>query len=128
MVLYQYRHGPRRMCLAFPGGAVAAGESPLDAARRELLEETGCLSDHWSTYGHYVTNTNQYCNTAHLFRAERCRRVSDPTAPDLEQPELLVRPVSALLQPDVLPQFGSISHVALLLLAANPVNHAVPIS
>jgi ADP-ribose pyrophosphatase len=128
IVLQQYKHGPRRMCLTFPGGAVEDSEQPLAPARRELLEETGYVSDHWSTYGRYVTNTNQYCTAAYLWRADRCRRVSAPTAPDVEQPELLVRPVSELLRPESLQQFGSVGHLALLTIASHPDSVAAPAS
>jgi len=128
MVLHQYKHGPRRMCLTFPGGAIEEDESPLDAARRELLEETGCVSDHWSTYGRFVTNSNQFCNAAYLFRADRCRRVSAPTSPDLEQPELLVRPIVDFLHPGAMAQFGSVSHLALLTIATHPSSVAEPVS
>jgi ADP-ribose pyrophosphatase len=33
-----YRHGPRRVCMALPGGFVDPGETPVAAARRELAE------------------------------------------------------------------------------------------
>jgi ADP-ribose pyrophosphatase len=120
LVLRQYKHGPRRVCVTFPGGALAQDESPLAAARRELLEETGHVSDRWTSYGPYVTNGNQYCNTAHLFRADGCRRVSDPTAPDLENPELVELGEDELLRPEMLHEIGLASHAALLAIATHP--------
>ena len=120
LILRQYKHGPRRVCLTFPGGAVNEGESPLDAARRELLEETGYVSERWVSYGGFVTNGNQRCNTAHLFRADACRRVSDPKAPDVEDPELLELSESELLRPESPQEFGLSTHLALLALATHP--------
>ncbi|MGI8578229.1 MAG: NUDIX hydrolase [Nocardioidaceae bacterium] len=41
----QFRPGPDRVVLNIPGGFVDADESPLEAAVRELTEETGFVSD-----------------------------------------------------------------------------------
>lgn len=120
MMLRQYKHGLRRVCLAFPGGALGEGEDPLAAARRELLEETGCVSEDWSSYGSFVTNANQRCNVAHLFRADRCRRIASPTAPDIEAPELVMLGERELLQRETLQQIGLATHVALLSIATHP--------
>src|SRR3954463_13004115 len=120
-MLRQYKHGLRRVCLSFPGGAVDAGEAPLDAARRELHEELGMVAASWHRIGAFRTNGNQGCNTAHLFRASGCRPVSSPAAPDMEQPEVLTLTIDDLLaRPDVLQEIGLASHVALLLAAINP--------
>src|SRR5262245_18302422 len=71
-MLRQYMRGPRRVCLTFPGAAIDEGVAPLDAARRELLQETGYAATDWEPLGSFVNNAIQGCNTVHLFRATGC--------------------------------------------------------
>jgi ADP-ribose pyrophosphatase len=115
-LLRQYKHGVRRVCLSFPGGALEDGESPLDAARRELLEELGLAAETWESLGSLVTNANQGCNTAHLFRATGCHAVAAPDSRDLEDMSVVYVDTEGLHAPSLVAEIGLASHVALLLL------------
>lgn len=123
VMLRQYKHGARRVCLTFPGGSIEAGETPADAARRELMEEIGCVAQTLESLGAFVTNANQGCNTAHFFRATGCRRVAEALSGDLEDTEILVVDRAALLDPQRIEDIGLASHVALLLLATRSTLH-----
>jgi len=45
ILVREYRPGPETLLYELPGGAVDDGETPLEAARRELAEETGYEGD-----------------------------------------------------------------------------------
>ncbi|GIV58976.1 MAG: NUDIX hydrolase [Rhodothermaceae bacterium] len=78
VMVEQYRHGIRRACLEFPAGAVDPGEEPLQAARRELLEETGYAADDWIGLGRCAPEPSKHTNYAHLYVARAARPVRAP--------------------------------------------------
>ena len=94
----QYRHGPRKVGLVFPGGHLSPGEAPLDAARRELKEETGMEAETWTGLGAYMVNANQGGAWSHMFHATGCHRVTDPVSDDLEDTEILLLTRTELLE------------------------------
>jgi ADP-ribose pyrophosphatase len=86
----QYRHGIGQVTLVLPGGMKEAGEDPLVAAQRELLEETGYVAENWRNLGSYVANANYRCGEATLFLAENAHQVTEANSGDLEEIELLL--------------------------------------
>jgi len=85
----QYRHGPGRVSLTLPGGALDPGEAPLDGAKRELREETGFEAAFWKPLGSFTMNANYGCGTLHLFLATGARRTVAANNDDLEESELV---------------------------------------
>ncbi|MEK9662928.1 MAG: NUDIX hydrolase, partial [Alphaproteobacteria bacterium] len=89
LFLRQYKHGLGAVSLTLPAGHIDAGEAPVAAAARELLEETGHVAEDWRTLGRFVVNGNQRCGTAHIFAASGARPVQPPDAGDLEEMEMV---------------------------------------
>ena len=79
LLVEQYRHGTESVTLEIPGGAVDPRDaSPLEAARRELLEETGHAAESWESLGFVHPNPAIQSNRCHTFVARGCRRRAEP--------------------------------------------------
>ena len=65
----QYRHGLGNTCYELPCGVIEAGETPLEAAKRELLEETGYAGGTWQEWMTLSPNPATSNNLAHSFLA-----------------------------------------------------------
>lgn len=118
LTLRGYKHGPRRICTSLPAGFIEAGEAPLDAARRELLEETGYMAAHWESLGSFVNDGNRGGGSGHLFLAREASVVTEPNSGDLENATVELCSLADLLLAAEHGDIGDIPNAAALGLAA----------
>ena len=89
----QNKYAIEGLSLAPIGGYMDPGETPLQAAKREMLEESGYASEEWISMGKYAADGNRGVGHGHLFLALNARKVCDAHADDLEHMELHLLPV-----------------------------------
>jgi ADP-ribose pyrophosphatase len=93
----QYRHPLGRVLIDLPAGRMSPGEEPSQAARRELVEETGYLVGHIQPLGRYSPFPGSLKVTAHLFFACDLRPGPQRLDPG-EELEVILRPVDAVVE------------------------------
>lgn len=66
----QYRYGAKDFLSELPAGKFdKPGENPLEAAKRELSEETGYIAEEWKELGFIYTSPAISCEKLYLFLA-----------------------------------------------------------
>lgn len=84
LLVEQYRHAIRRTLMELPAGQIDAGESREQAARRELLEETGHAGDSWFELGSLPPVASRLNNQVHAFLALNVGKVAEPVMEESE--------------------------------------------
>ena len=73
----QYRHAAGRTNFELPCGVMEAGETPLEAAKRELQEETGYGNGEWKELMVLSANPTTMTNITHCFLATNVEKISN---------------------------------------------------
>ncbi|OQY36118.1 MAG: hypothetical protein B6243_03915, partial [Anaerolineaceae bacterium 4572_5.2] len=104
----QYRYGAEKMTLETPAGMIDPTDaSPADAARRELLEETGYTAEAIIPIGEVDPNPAIQNNRFHVFLALNARRTSEQNLDATEDLSVELRPLRDI--PSLIAS-GEISH------------------
>ena len=95
----EYRYCYDRNLIEVPAGTFEENETDgLAVAKRELLEETGYVSDNWTYLGATVESSAKLTNYMHIYFANHCRKVSGQHLDDTEELDVIVIPLSEAVE------------------------------
>lgn len=94
ILIRQYRFGSQDITLEIPGGLVEYSDSPEEAARRELWEETGYREESLVPLGFVNPNPAIQNNLCYTFLARNVFHVGQRNQDEREDIEVVLRPLS----------------------------------
>jgi ADP-ribose pyrophosphatase len=97
ILIRQYRYAAERTIYEIPAGRLDPGETPLECATRELLEETGCTAERVEPLTTIYTTPGFTDERIHLFMATGLTRGESKLESD-EFIEVVTLPLSEVLQ------------------------------
>lgn len=74
LLLKQYRYAAEEFVYEIPAGRLDPGEAPIDCARRELMEETGCEAERVEPLYSFFTTPGFTDERIHAFMAVGLKR------------------------------------------------------
>ena len=92
LLVWQWRYGTQAFSLETPGGVIDERETPEQAARRELMEETGYEAKTFETLVVTEPNPALHGNRCFSILARGASRVREPEGDELEECEVALVP------------------------------------
>ncbi len=73
----QYRYPIGKEIYEIPAGLIDEGETPIEAAKRELLEETGYAAESWQEITSFYPSAGMHDELVHIFLAKGIKKVAE---------------------------------------------------
>jgi len=93
LMVRQFRHGSNSITVEFPAGLVDKGEDPENAAKRELLEETGYSAEKFILIGTANPDPAFMNNTSYTYFAENPVKSKEQSLDEDELIDVKIIPV-----------------------------------
>jgi ADP-ribose pyrophosphatase len=91
LLVQQWRHPVEKLTWSIPAGAIETGESPADAAARELREEAGCAARRLEPLYHYHPSIGVADQVFHIFVAQGVELQTERDTAEIHQVEFFTR-------------------------------------
>jgi len=113
----QYRHGAKRTSRELPAGVIDAGETPIQAAKRELLEETGYTVSELVPLFALSPEPHRSTQRGHIFLGKNAGPTGEARPEPTEVLEVHVLPASEVVADALAGRIIHAVHVAAILVA-----------
>lgn len=107
IMVRQHRLGTDECTMETPAGLMEKGEDPLEASKRELLEETGYEAKDLVLLKKLTANPSIMNNSIYFYLATGCRKISDQKLDMAEDIDIILHTPGEVIR---MLQDGSINH------------------
>ena len=113
-----YRHGIKKTILELPSGTIESTDATaIDAAKRELLEETGYGTGNFIEVGKLSPNPAHNTNFVHCIVATSVKKIAEPQQDDTECIEVIKKNIDEVIYLALNNQLVQSMHVATVFMA-----------
>ncbi|MEM1312137.1 MAG: NUDIX hydrolase [Patescibacteria group bacterium] len=114
IVLNEYKHGAKEYLNVLPAGHLAKGENSLEAARRELLEETGYSGENFSELGVLYDYPSKDVHKVNVVLVKDIKKVTEENHEETESITYKLVPLGKVKQQILNKEWKSTSSISAL--------------